>query len=62
MIRTFKEDLIYPQEFTGLTDFVAALSRWKTDYNTEFPHSSLGYFTPYEYERWFFAAQATAAV
>ena len=48
MTRTLKEDLIYPLEFTGLPDF-------------EFPHSSLGYFTPYEYERWFFAAQATAS-
>ena len=41
-----------------ISDFEKALNRWQKEYNEDYPHSSLGYMTPYEYERWF---QASAA-
>ena len=56
--RTLKEDLVYPREFTDYSDFTTELSRRQKSYNEEFPHSSLGWFTPYEYERWFLLSQA----
>ena len=58
IIRTLKEDLVWSREFDSVTDFEKALNRWQKEYNEDYPHSSLGYMTPYEYERWF---QASAA-
>ena len=58
VIRTLKEDLVWPREFDSVADFEKALNRWQKEYNEDYPHSSLGYMTPYEYERWF---QASAA-
>ena len=58
IIRTLKEDLVWPREFDSVADFEKALNIWPKEYNEDYPHSSLGYMTPYEYERWF---QASAA-
>ena len=58
VIRTLKEDLVWPREFDSIADFEKALNVWQKEYNEDYPHSSLGYMTPYEYERWF---QASAA-
>lgn len=58
VIRTLKEDLVWPREFDSVADFEKALNIWPKEYNEDYPHSSLGYMTPYEYERWF---QASAA-
>ena len=58
VIRTIKEDLVWIREFDSVAAFEAALKMWQKAYNEDFPHSSLGYMTPYEYERWFKASAA----
>jgi putative transposase len=50
VIRTIKEDLIWPNEFQTPFELEAALDKWVNDYNTDYPHSSLNYKTPCEYE------------
>jgi len=50
VIRTMKEDLVWPNDFQTPFELEAALFRWVEDYNTDFPHSSLGYKTPCEFE------------
>ena len=56
VIRTLKEDLVWPREFDSIQAFESALKQWVQDYNEEFPHSALGYETPNDYERWFYAS------
>ena len=51
VIRTIKEDLVWPNDFSTPFELQAALDRWVVDYNTDYPHSSLGYKTPCEFER-----------
>jgi transposase InsO family protein len=58
VIRTIKEDLIWSKEFDNVSEFESALKQWQVNYNSDYPHSSLGYMTPYEYERWFNASAA----
>jgi len=58
VIRTIKEDLVWTREFGSVGAFEDALKQWQKAYNEDYPHSSLGYMTPYEYERWFNAAAA----
>ena len=50
VIRTIKEDLIWPNDFQTPFELQAALDGWITDYNTDYPHSSLGYKTPCEFD------------
>jgi putative transposase len=50
VIRTLKEDLIWPNDFATPFELEAALDEWVNDYNTDYPHSSLNYKTPCEYE------------
>lgn len=50
VIRTLKEDLVWPREWDNTYDFKDALDKWVNDYNYDFPHSSLGYKTPAEFE------------
>jgi transposase InsO family protein len=50
VIRTLKEDLVWPREFENIYDFKDALRKWVNDYNTDYPHSSLGYMTPAAFE------------
>ena len=54
----FSEDPVWSREFDAVADFEKALNIWQKEYNEDYPHSSLGHMTPYEYERWF---QASAA-
>jgi putative transposase len=51
VIRTIKEDLIWPRDFETPFELQEALDDWVTDYNTDYPHSSLSYKTPFEFER-----------
>lgn len=53
VIRTIKEDLIWVREFNSFCELEKAIDEWIRKYNTDFPHSALGYWTPYQYERWF---------
>jgi putative transposase len=56
VMRTIKEDLVWPNDFQTPAELAAALERWVTWYNTDYPHSSLGYATPCEFERQYQAA------
>jgi len=51
VIRTLKEDLIWPNDFQTPMELEAALDKWVVDYNTDYPHSTLGYKTPCEFEK-----------
>ena len=50
VMRTIKEDLIWPREWLSFQQLKTALEQWVIDYNEDFPHSSLQYLTPQQYE------------
>jgi putative transposase len=56
VIRTIKEDLVWPREWKDIYELKEELTKWIQNYNEDFPHSSLGYMTPYDYEAWFNAS------
>ena len=49
MIRTLKEDLVWPYDWDNPFAFQRALDKWVDNYNQDFPHQALGYHTPCEY-------------
>ncbi|MDD5013601.1 MAG: integrase core domain-containing protein [Atribacterota bacterium] len=49
VIRTLKEDLIWPYDWDNPFDFQRALGKWVDNYNQDFPHQALDYRTPCEY-------------
>lgn len=51
--RTIKEDLIWINEWLSFYQLKEAITAWIARYNTEFPHRSIGWMTPYGSERWF---------
>ncbi len=51
VMRTIKEDLVYINDFDDEKDFREAFVKWVIRYNTEYPHSTLKYRTPYQAER-----------
>lgn len=51
VMRTIKEDLVWPHEFLTADALAEALARWVDFYNHDYPHSALGYVSPCEYER-----------
>lgn len=51
VIRTIKEDLIWINEWSSFQHLKDAIAVWVQEYNNDYPHSSLAYQTPYEYER-----------
>lgn len=52
-MRSVKEDLVWPNEFGSVSEFQARLKTWIENYNTDYPHSSIGYKTPCEFEALF---------
>ena len=56
VIRTVKEDLVWPTEWQSEEELRNAMEKWVKDYNEDYPHMALKYMTPYEYEQWFNAA------
>lgn len=46
VIRTIKEDLVWPYDWNCPFSFQKAFVQWVHDYNTDFPHQSLNYKTP----------------
>lgn len=50
VIRTLKEDLVWTREFTSVYEFEDVLNNWIKNYNEDYPHSSLNYMTPVEFE------------
>jgi putative transposase len=51
VIRTMKEDLVWPNDFDTPFALQSELEDWVLDYNTDYPHSSIGYKTPCEFEK-----------
>ncbi len=51
VIRTIKEDAIWPYEFDTITEAIEVISNQITFYNTEYPHSALGELSPVEFEQ-----------
>jgi len=51
VIRTIKEDLIWIKEWKSPPQLEEALKTWIVKYNTDFPHSSLNYKTPEQFEK-----------
>ncbi len=49
VMRTIKEDIVWPYERDNPFDFEVALGKWTNDYNTDFPHQSLNNLTPKQY-------------
>lgn len=50
MIRTIKEEVIWPFEYETVDEAKEALSRFVERYNRYYPHSALGYLSPLEAE------------
>ena len=51
VIRTLKEDLIWPREWSGYQQLENALKRWVKNYNEDFPYSSIDYLKPAQYKQ-----------
>ena len=51
VMRTIKEDFIWVNEFSSPQALLDGFSKWVKDYNTDYPHSSLNYMTPCEFEQ-----------
>jgi len=51
VIRTIKEDFIWVREFTSPSEFIEAFGKWVENYNNDYPHSSLNYQTPCQFEK-----------
>ena len=51
VIRTIKEDLLWTKEFVSLEHLQREFKLWVAHYNSERPHSTLGYRTPLEFEK-----------
>lgn len=49
VIRTIKEDLVWPYEWTSTIEFKKALGKWVEQYNHDFPHMALGWRTPAQF-------------
>lgn len=50
VIRTLKEDLIWPREWLTVDQLDTAVPWWIRQYNEDFPHSTLNYQTPQQFE------------
>jgi transposase InsO family protein len=50
VLRTLKEDLIWPREWLTVEQLEQALAWWRRDYNEDYPHSAIGYPTPQPFE------------
>ena len=50
-MRTFKEEIIYPNVFDSLEEARKAVEDFITFYNQDYPHSSLGYLSPIDFEK-----------
>ena len=46
-----RDELLAITEFCDLTEAAVLIDDWRVTYNTERPHSSLGYLSPVEFHR-----------
>ena len=51
LMRTLKEDLIWPREWDYPFELERAIKTWIQNYNEDYPHSSLKYLTPIQFEQ-----------
>jgi transposase InsO family protein len=51
VIRTIKEDFIWVSDYSSPVDFTEGFRAWVECYNTDYPHSSLNYLTPCQFEK-----------
>jgi transposase InsO family protein len=51
VIRTLKEDLLWLREWRDPFELEQELKQWIDRYNSDYPHSSLGYRTPAQFEK-----------
>ena len=49
VMRTLKEDIVWPYDWQSPFEFEQAFAKWVTQYNTDFPHQSLRYNTPEQF-------------
>lgn len=49
VMRTIKEDVVWPYDWDNPFDFEVRLGQWIHDYNTDYPHQSLGNLTPVQF-------------
>jgi putative transposase len=49
--RSFKEECLRLQEWSGPFQMISTLGKWIEDYNKHYSHSALGYKPPRHYER-----------
>ena len=50
VIRTIKEDLVWPREWQSVAQLETALAWWIGQYNEDYPHSAINYQTPVQFE------------
>jgi len=49
VMRTIKEDAVWPFEWDNPFKFINHLKQWINNYNTDFPHQALGNLTPQQF-------------
>ena len=50
-MRTFKEEIIYPNEFDSFDEAKNEVDKFIKFYNEDYPHSTLGYLSPIDFEK-----------
>lgn len=51
VIRTIKEDFIWVSDYSSPIEFTEGFKAWIERYNSDYPHSSLKYLTPCQFEK-----------
>ena len=51
VMRTIKEDFVWTHEFSSAFEFIEQFKHWVERYNNDYPHSSLSYQTPCQFEK-----------
>lgn len=51
VIRTIKEDFIWISDYASPVEFTEGFKAWVESYNSDYPHSSLRYLTPCQFEK-----------
>jgi putative transposase len=59
VIRTIKEDLVWPREWLSVEQLQTALAWWIRNYNEDYPHSAINYRTPVQFETSFTTQPST---
>lgn len=51
LMRTFKEEIVWINEWNNAIEFKDKLDEWVQFYNEQYLHSDLGYMTPNQFEQ-----------